>query len=162
MFQPLKAMAVVVALGAITVAQDQSSPNPPPPSSDIAVVVNLKNPATHLSLSDLRKMFAGETRRWPGGLPVKLIIRAPEARERETVLHLLKLSEPEFNHYWISQVRRNEADDPVAVFSNGMQKEAVMAFPGAIALMAAEDVRPGMKLLKIDDKLPREEGYPLH
>ena len=37
-----------------------------------------------------------------------------------------------------------------------------MVFPGAIALIAADDVKPGLKVLKIDDKLPGQEGYPLH
>jgi hypothetical protein len=161
MFQRLKTMSVVVALGAMTLAQNQALPNPPPRSSDIAVVVNAKNPTVRLSMADLRKIFAGQTRTWPSRIPIQLIIRAPEAHEHEAVLHLLRLSEPEFKHYWDSPAYWNEPADPVAVFSNGMQKEAVMSFPGAIALMAAEDVKPGLKVLKIDDNLPGEKGYPL-
>lgn len=161
MFRPFNALGAIALLGATMLAQEQAQPTPPVHSPDIAVVVNLKNPAVRLSLSDLRKIFAGEKSTWPGGIPVKLIIRAPQAREREAVLHLLNLSEAEFNRYWAVQAHRSQADEPVAVYSNGMQKEAVMAFPGAIALIAADDVRPGVKLLKIDDRLPREEGYPL-
>ena len=43
-----------------------------------------------------------------------------------------------------------------------MQKEAVISIPGAIALIAADDMKPGTKVLKIDNKLPGQEGYPLH
>jgi ABC-type phosphate transport system substrate-binding protein len=131
-------------------------------AGDVAVVVNVKNPVTRLTMSDLRKIFAGEKRAWPGGIPVKLIIRATGTRERETALHLLRLSNEDFNRYWIAQIYRGEAAGPVTVFSNGMQKEAVISIPGAIALIAADDVRPGMKVLRIDDKLPGQEGYPLH
>jgi ABC-type phosphate transport system substrate-binding protein len=131
-------------------------------AGDVAVVVNVKNPVIRLTMADLRKVFAGEKRSWPGGAPVKLIIRAAGTRERETALHLLRLSNEDFNRYWIAQIYRGEATGPVTVFSNGMQKEAVMSIPGAIALIAADDVKPGMKVLRIDDKLPGQEGYPLH
>jgi len=131
-------------------------------ASDIAVVVNPKNPTSRLTASELRKIFAGEKRTWPGGIPVKLIIRAPGAHEREVVLHLLQLSEAEFDRYWIAQVYRGDAAEPVAVFSNGMQKEAIISIPGAIAVIDTTDLKPGMKVLKIDDKLPGQAGYPLH
>jgi ABC-type phosphate transport system substrate-binding protein len=130
-------------------------------AGDVAVVVNEKNPVTRMTVSDLRKVFDGEKRMWPGGIPVKLIIRAPQAHERQVVLHLLELSEQEFGRYWIAQAYKGEAG-PVAVFSNGMQKEAVMSIPGAIALIEVSDLKPGLKVLKIDDKLPGQDGYPLH
>ena len=96
------------------------------PAGDVTVVVNVKNPVIRLTVSDLRKAFAGEKCRWLGGIPVKLIIRATGTRERETALHLLRLSNEDFNRYWIAQVYRGEAAGPVTVFSNGMQKEAVI------------------------------------
>jgi hypothetical protein len=38
----------------------------------------------------------------------------------------------------------------------------VASIPGAIAFMAAGDVKPGLKVLRIDDRLPGEAGYRLH
>ena len=115
---------------------------------DVAVVVNPKNPVAILTLPALRKLFAGETR--------------TGAHEREVVLRLLRLSEDEYARYWTTQAYRGEGTEPVAVFSNGMQKEAVLAIPGAIAVMDARDLKPGLKVMKIEGKLPGEEGYPLH
>jgi hypothetical protein len=43
-----------------------------------------------------------------------------------------------------------------------MQKEAVLAIPGAIAVMDVRDLKPGLKIMKVEGKLPGEEGYPLH
>ena len=43
-----------------------------------------------------------------------------------------------------------------------VQKEAVAAFPGGIALMDAQDVKPGMKVMRVNGRLPGETGYPLH
>jgi hypothetical protein len=43
-----------------------------------------------------------------------------------------------------------------------MQKEAISVFPGAITLVEASEVKPGMKVVKLDGHLPGEPGYPLH
>jgi phosphate transport system substrate-binding protein len=131
-------------------------------NQDVAVVVNPKNPVTNVTKSDLRKIFAGEKRTWPGGLSIKLLVRVPGSYERVVLLRLLGMSEGEYKQYWIAQVFHGEAQaEPVALFSNGMQKEAIAAFPGAIALVAPEDVKSGMKVLKVDGHLPGEQEYPV-
>lgn len=131
-------------------------------SEDVAVVVNDGNPVAAITLADLRKTFSGERRSWPGGIPVKLIVRAPGCHERLVLLRLLKMSESDYQQYWTAQVLRGEATSPpVAVPSVGMQKEAVMTFLGAISLVDAKEVKPGMKVIKLDGHLPGEAGYPL-
>jgi ABC-type phosphate transport system substrate-binding protein len=129
----------------------------------VAVVVHQKNPVANLSTPELRKLFAGEKHSWAGGVPVKLFIRTAGARERVVVLKLLGMSESEYKQYWIAQVYRGEAQgEPVALFSNGMQKEALATFPGALALVSFQDVKPGMKVVRLDGHLPGETGYPLN
>ncbi len=129
----------------------------------VVVVVNEKNPVANVSIQELRKIFAGEKRSWPGGVTVKLFVRAPGAPERTMLLKLLGMSENEYKQYWSAQVFRGESQaEPVALFSNGMQKEALAAFPGAVALVCFEDVKPGMKVVKVDGHLPNDPGYPLH
>ena len=127
----------------------------------VAVVVNEKNPVNNLSTPELRKLFAGEKHSWSGGLPVKLFVRAPGAYERVVLLKLLGMSEREYKQYWTAQVFRGEAQaEPVALFSNGMQKEAVTIYPGAVALVNFQDVKPGMKVVRVDGHMPGEAGYP--
>ena len=131
--------------------------------ADFAIVVNAKNPVTNLMAADVRSLFAGEKRSWPGGIPVKPFVRGSGTEERRAVLKLLGMSESEYKQHWISQVFRGEAQaEPLALPSNGMLKEAVAAFPGGIALMNAQDVKPGMKVLRVNGRLPGEPGYPLH
>jgi ABC-type phosphate transport system substrate-binding protein len=126
----------------------------------VAVVVSEKNTVNNLSMLELRKLFAGETHSWPGGQTVKLIVRAPGAHERMILLKLLGMSENEYKRYWVAQVFRGDAQfEPVALFSNAMQKEAVGIFPGALALVDVQDVKPGMKMVKIDGLLPGKAGY---
>jgi ABC-type phosphate transport system substrate-binding protein len=131
--------------------------------SDVAVVVNSNNPAVTLSLGELRKIFSGEKRTWPGGSTIKLIVRTPGTHERLVLMKLLGMSEGEYKQYWTTQVFRGEASsEPVVVFSNGMEKEAVVAIPGAIALMEARDVKFGIRVVKVDGLAPGSPAYPLH
>ena len=132
-------------------------------TGDIAIVVNDHNPVTNLSRIELRRICAGEKHTWPGGMPIKLFVRAPGARERTALLKLLDMTESEYKKYWTAQVFRGEAQaEPLALFSNGMQKEAVTAFPGTVVFMDMKDVKPGMKVVKVDGHMPGEAGYPLN
>jgi len=131
-------------------------------TDDVAVVVSEKNPVGNLTKPELRRIFAGEKRSWAGGQPIRLFVRAPGAHERAVLLKLLDMSESEYKKYWAAQVFRGEAQaEPVALFSNGMQKEALTTFPGAIALVNFQDVKPGMKIVKVDGHSPTEQEYPL-
>jgi hypothetical protein len=42
-----------------------------------------------------------------------------------------------------------------------MQKEAVQAFRGAIALVQMRDVRSPMRVIKVEGRFPNQDGYPL-
>src|ERR1700683_506373 len=132
-------------------------------SGSVAVVVNDKNPVTNVTISELRKLFTGQKHSWTGGMSVILFVRAPGADERVVLLRLLGMSEIEYKRFWSGQVFRGEAmAEPVALFSNGMQKEALASFAGRGALVNSQDVKPGMKIVKVDGHMPGEAAYPLN
>jgi ABC-type phosphate transport system substrate-binding protein len=132
-------------------------------AADVAVVVNSDSRLTNISLVDLRKIFAGEKRTWPGGVPIKLIIRAQGSHERFVLLKLLGMSESEYKQYWSAQTFRGEAEsEPFTAPSLGMTLEAVRVFPGAITLIDAGDLKPGIKFIKLDGHMPGEAVYTLH
>jgi hypothetical protein len=130
---------------------------------DIAVVVNADTPVSDLSLSDVRKVLLGERQYWNSKLPVTLLIRAPVARERDVVLHVIyQMSEAQFKQYWVAKIFRAEAaSPPKIVYSNDMQYDLVASIPGAIAFVDARAVRPGVKVLRVDGHLPGDKDYPL-
>ena len=132
-------------------------------AGDLAVVVNPDTPVTDLSLADVRRVFLGQRQYWSSKLPVVLLIRAPVARERDVVLRVIyQMSEEEYTQYWVAKIFRAEVTSPPKiVYSNDMQHELVTALPGAIAFVDARNVRPGVKVVRIDGKLPGEKGYPL-
>jgi hypothetical protein len=131
--------------------------------ADIAVVVNADTPVTELSLSEVRKVLLGERQYWNSKLPVVLLIRAPVARERDVVLRVIyQMSEAQFKQYWVAKIFRAEAaSPPKIVYSNDMQYELLTALPGAIAFVDSRNVRPGVKVLRVDGHLPGEKDYPL-
>ena len=133
-------------------------------SGDIAVVVNSDTPVSDLSLSEVRKVLLGERQYWNSKLPVTLLIRAPQARERDVVLKVIyQMSEAQFKQYWVAKIFRAEAaSPPKIVYSNDMQYELVTAIPGAIAFVEARAVRPGVKVLRVDGHQPGDRDYPLH
>jgi hypothetical protein len=130
---------------------------------DIAVVVNPDTPVTDLSLEDLRKIFLGDHQYWTSKIPVTLLIRAPGTRERDIALKLIyQMDEVQFKRYWIAKIFRAEsATAPKVVYSNEMAGELTAAIPGAIGLVDARDVGPGVKVLRIEGQLPGAPDYPL-
>jgi len=128
----------------------------------MAVVVNPRNSQSSISKAELRKLFVGEKRYWPDGAPVKLFTRSEGTAEHDAMLKLIGMSETEYKQYWRARIYSGEAQsEPLSLPSNGMQREALQAFNGGIALIPSADIKPGMKVLKVDGKLPGEDGYPV-
>jgi ABC-type phosphate transport system substrate-binding protein len=135
----------------------------PQPGADVAVIVSPLNPVESISSAELRKIFAGEKQSWSGNRPVFVVVRAPQAHEREVLLYrVLHMTESEYKQYWVKKVYSGEVQrEPLAVMSNGMQLEAIRADKGGIALISMQDVRPGVKVLKVDGRMPGSPGYLL-
>ena len=131
--------------------------------NQIAVVVRADLPVNNLSMSDVRKVLLGDRQFWNPGLRVTLLISAPGSRERDVVLKTIyQMSEAQFKQYWIAKVFRAEASSgPRIVYSTEMAAELAAAIPGAVAFVEASQVPKGLKVLKIDGRLPGEPGYVL-
>jgi len=143
---------------ALLAEQNQTGPAP-----DVAVIVNPSNQLDDISMLDLRKIFSGDKQHWNTGLPIFLMVRAPEAHERSVLLNLvLRMSESEYKQHWVRKVYSGEIQrEPLALLSNGMQLEGVRAEKGGIALINLTDVRQGVKVLKVDGHQPGANGYML-
>lgn len=131
--------------------------------SDIAVIVNPMNPVDNLSSAELRRIFSGEKQNWSNGLPISLFVRAPQAREWDVLLErVLHMSDSEYKAYWVKKVYSGEVQhEPLALYSNGMELEAIRAEKGGIALISMQDIHQGVKVIKVDGRLPGTSGYPL-
>jgi ABC-type phosphate transport system substrate-binding protein len=135
----------------------------PKGAGDIAVVVNSINPATNLSLGDLRRILMGERRFWGGNVQVRLALREHGARERDQVLStVLKMDDKAFAEHWRAKVFRGEAsEEPLTLSSSATAFQYVKETPGGLSFVAAKNIPADLKVLRVDGKLPGEAGYAL-
>lgn len=130
---------------------------------DVALVVRPDVPVDDLTFAQVRELLLGDRQFWSAGLRVYLLMRAPVARERDVILKsVYRMTEAEFRRYWIERVFRAEAQSgPMIVYSNQSATELVASIPGAVAFVDAAQVPKGLKVLRIDGRVPGEKGYPL-
>ncbi len=116
----------------------------------LAVAVHPSNPVEGMTLAELRRLFAGEIRDWaelggPQG-PVHLISREAGSGCRPAIRGRLGPIPP------LTAVQN----------SNGAIRLAVRNDPAAVGYLSLGVARAGgVKLLRIDGRLPGEPGYPL-
>lgn len=132
-------------------------------NADIAIIVRPELPVDNLTLPELRKLLLGDRQYWTSNLRVTLLVHAPGARERDVVLRTIyQMSEAQFRQHWIAKVFRDEAAaGPHVVYSTEMAAELAAAIPGAVAFVTADSVPKGLKVLKINGRLPGDKDYPL-
>jgi len=152
-----------LALGLLMTASAQTVTPAMKGSSDVAVIVNPKNTATSLTTSELAELLLGEKRFWGSKAPVRVILREPGSHEFDVlVTKIVKMPPAEYLASWKNKVFRGEAaSEPTYVPSSGMAVQFGRDVPGALVLLAAHDLPADAKVLKINGKLPGEEGYPL-
>ena len=134
-------------------------------SDELAVVVSPGVNVSALSLRDLRAIYRGEQQFWgKGGRRITLLLPPPGAPERDAVLrHVFEMSEAEYTRFWIAKTFRDEVTSgPKVVSSSTLTMRLVRSLPGAIAFVRLSELdERGMRVIRIDGALPRDEGYPL-
>ena len=134
-----------------------------PGSEPVAIVVHPSTDIDNVTMSELRNIFLANQQYWPDRSRIILLVRAPDAYEREFVLdRIYEMSEDQFRRYWIAKMFRAEIPSgPKVVFSTNMALELVSAIPGSITFMLASAVGPDSKVISIDGYLPDADDYPL-
>ncbi|MCK5326520.1 MAG: hypothetical protein KAJ57_10940 [Woeseiaceae bacterium] len=142
---------------ASTVAQETES------SRAIAIVVHKNTEIDDLSLHELRNIFLANQQFWPDRTRIILLVRAPKSEERDFVLDTIyQMDEAQFRQYWIAKMFRAEVPrGPKIVFSTDMMLDLVVAIPGSISFINADDATEDVRVVRIDGKLPADAGYPL-
>ena len=132
-------------------------------ASSIAIVVHKGTDVDDLSLTELRSIFLAEQQFWADRTRIILLVRAPQSDERDFVLNsIYQMTEAQFRQYWIAKMFRAEVPrGPKIVFSTDMALDLVIAIPGSITFVRADEVTDDVKLVRVDGKLPNDAGYPL-
>jgi ABC-type phosphate transport system substrate-binding protein len=126
-------------------------------ASQLAIVADRANTTTNLAGADLIKIFNGHNKSWPDGKAIKIVMRDPTSTEMQLVLRKLLNMTPEQAHTFI-QAHRDaiviaDSDDAVLRFVSGS--------PGALGVVDLYSLTKNVNVVKIDGKLPVEQGYLL-
>ena len=132
-------------------------------SSPIAIVVHKDTDVENLSLVELRNIFLANQQFWSNRKRIVLLVRAPKSEERDFVLNTIyQMDEAQFRQYRIAKMFRAEVPrGPKIVFSTDMMLELVIAIPGSISFVSADEVTEDVRVIRVDGKLPSDPGYPL-
>jgi phosphate transport system substrate-binding protein len=158
-----KAAFVTLLVAWMTLASASAAAQETVASSAIAIVVHKDTDVDNLSLHELRSIFLANQQFWSNRKRIILLVRAPKSEERDFVLNTIyQMDEAQFRQYWIAKMFRAEVPrGPKIVFSTDMTLELVVAIPGSISFINASQVTDDVKVVRVDGKLPTEEGYPL-
>jgi ABC-type phosphate transport system substrate-binding protein len=159
----MKALLVATLLFAAP-AQVAGQTRQVPQAAPIAVIVHEDVPVDEVSLPELRRIFRGERLFWAGDMTITLLAPPRGSRERQVLLGKVyeRRSEAEYKRFWINKLfdKRGQTA-PKITGSPKMSASLVREIPGAIALVPADRIPRGVKVLRIDGRSPGEEGYPL-
>ena len=137
------------------------------PVRSFAAVVHPSNPLHDLRLREVASFFEGVNRQWPNNAPVVLVERdASSAPYQYLMSHVLNTTAMEYKRRLQSIEYRGELPPAIKVLnSDEAACQFVFNVPSAIAIIEAQSLRSAacapVQVLRIDGKLPGEEGYHL-
>lgn len=124
---------------------------------DLAVIINKANATSTVTAADLEKLLKLSST-WPDGKKVKIFLTDPNSAEAKNILpHAYKMTPAEIK----TLADAHKADIQI-VSSDDVVLTMVDNNPGAIGIVNVYSINSQVKVLKIDGKLPMEQGYLLH
>ena len=153
---------MLAAMLALTAVQQAGEP-----ARGFAAVVHPSNPIHNLHYRGLLALFEGGSRQWPNSSVVVLVERdAASAPFRYLMGSLLNMTPGEYKRRLQNIEYRGEAPVPIKILnSDAAACQFVFNVPSAIAIVEATSLDSpacgALQVLRIDGKLPGEEGYRL-
>src|SRR5436309_3705131 len=127
-------------------------------ATHMAVVVDKGNSAGNLASADLARILQSTSRNWPDGRKVTVVLRDLSSSETESALQkLFKLSSDELKAFFAAH-----KGSIVMVHSDAELLKIVESTPGALGLVDVYSITSKVNVVKVDGKLPLEQGYLLH
>ena len=126
-------------------------------AKQLAVVTDTANSTTNVTALDLQKIFNLHMHIWADGKPVIIVMRDPSAGEMQLLLHKVLNMSVDQAHAFIQAHKGSiviaDSDDAVIRF--------VASNRGAVGVIDLYSLTKDVNVLKIDGKLPVEQGYLL-
>jgi hypothetical protein len=129
----------------------------------LAIVVAPSVTVDNLTLSDLVKIYKGETVDGPGGIHWAVLSRERNSPEKSAALKLIyHMTEPVYNRFFMQAVFAGTLPAAPRIVTNPLAMKAAAANNrGTIAYILASQVDDSVKAIKIDGLAPSDPNYPL-
>ena len=124
-------------------------------AKQLAVIVDKANNVSSMTAVDLTKMFKFDSHKWPDGRNVVVVLYDPTSPEMQTAIQKLYHMQPE--EFKVLLAAHQSA--VVIVHSEDELLKSVQSIPGAVGLVDVYSINSRVNVLKVDGKLPLEQGY---
>jgi hypothetical protein len=125
---------------------------------DVAVITRKDNTSSGITSAELSKLLKTDSLRWPDGVRMVIVLGDPESIESRLLLEkVFKLALSEVPAFLTAH-----RDSILVLRSDELVLRTVAGHPGAIGVINVYSINSAVKVLKVDGKLPLEQGYLLH
>ena len=123
----------------------------------MAVVVNKDNNVGGISSAHLTKIFRLEVKKWHDDKDVILVLHKNSSGEMSTLERLNRMSSSELKSFIAvhqGSISLVDSDEDVL--------KVVETMPGAVGLVDVRSINDQINVIRVDGKLPMEDGYLPH
>jgi hypothetical protein len=125
---------------------------------DVAVIAHKDNVSSGINTADLVKLLKTDSPKWPDGSKVVIILGDPGSAESRFLLEKVFKIAPSDAASFLDAHK----DTILILRSDDLVLKAVAGRPGAIGVVNVYSINSAVKVLRVDGKLPLEQGYLLH
>ena len=126
-------------------------------AKNMAVVVDKTNITANVATADLAKILQSATKKWPDGRTITVVIRDPSLPEVQQALQRLYKMSPDDLKSFVALHKGNF----ITADSDESLLKLVETTPGAVGLVDVYSITSRVNVIKVDGKLPLEQGYAL-
>lgn len=129
----------------------------------IAIIVHPDNELNGLSASELRQIFRLNRQRWANGQKVYLVMQEEGSDGKKIVLEkVYQMTSDQLKRFWLGKINSGDLTGfPKTLRTDESVRLFISRVPNAIGYVDASHPKDHVKVLRLDGKLPGENGYML-
>ncbi|HEY6251803.1 MAG TPA: hypothetical protein VI685_17735 [Candidatus Angelobacter sp.] len=125
---------------------------------DLAVITDKGNVTSTVSSTELLKLLKNDMQKWPDGRKVMIFLSNPSSSDAWLLFQkIYNMSVEEARKF-----ANTHKDSIVLMGGDDLVLKAVAQQPGSIGVVNVYSLNSSVKVMKVDGKLPFEQGYLLH
>lgn len=126
-----------------------------------ALVVAKDSPISDITFHELKRLYKGEVVNVAGKRLVALNLPASSDHRVRFDQAVLGMNPENVSRYWIDRKIRGQSGPPKTLDGPDLVRRVVTRLDGGIGYVRVSEVRPEVKVLRVDAKSPNDNGYPI-